>query len=52
MNGTYRVIWLRRLIEHDLAGFVVSAMEAGHGAAPITAAMNAIDRLLSTSPHS
>jgi hypothetical protein len=52
MNGGYRVIWLHRLIEHDVAGFVVAAMQSGASAAPITAAMNEIDRLLSASPHS
>src|SRR5262245_18877697 len=52
MDGSYRVIWLRRLIEHDLAAFDVAAMQSGAGAAAITEAMNEIDRLLSTSPQS
>lgn len=50
MNGSFRVIWRRRLIEHDLAGFVVSAMQH-EGAVEITRAMNEIDRLLAANPQ-
>ncbi|HZT81247.1 MAG TPA: hypothetical protein VFA26_13540 [Gemmataceae bacterium] len=51
MSGGYTVIWRRRLIEHDLAGYVVSAMQQGDDVAAITPAMNEIDRLLATDPH-
>jgi hypothetical protein len=50
MNGSYRVIWPRHLIEHDLAEFAVQAMQSGLGMASITAAMNEIDRLLAGNP--
>jgi hypothetical protein len=51
MTSPYRVIWRRRLIERDLANFVVSAIQGGGTSAPITAAMNEIDRLLTANPQ-
>ncbi len=51
MNGAYRVVWPRRLVEHALANFVVAAMQSGQGAADITLAMNEIDRLLAANPQ-
>ena len=51
MNGSYRVIWEKRVVEVKIADFVVAAMQTGTGAARTTAAMNEIDRRLETNPH-
>jgi hypothetical protein len=51
MNGSFRVVWRRRLVEHELAEFVLAAMGRQEGAASITRAMNEIDRLLATAPQ-
>jgi hypothetical protein len=51
MIGPFTEIWRRRLIEQDLAGFVVAALERGDSSTPITAAMNEIDQLLAANPE-
>jgi hypothetical protein len=51
MSPLFRVIWRRRLVEVDLAGFVVTAMERDDDVEDITAAMNEIDRLLGSNPE-
>jgi hypothetical protein len=51
MNGKYKVVWRRHLIDIQLARFVVTAMQRGESVAAITAAMNEIDRLLSENPQ-
>jgi hypothetical protein len=38
MNGPFKVIWRRRLIEKDLAEYVVSAMESGEALLAVTKA--------------
>ena len=50
MMGAFRVIWRRWLIEVELAGFVVKAIESGDDSGDITRAMAEIDRLLAGDP--
>ena len=50
MSGPFKVIWRRRLIEKELAEYVVSAIERGESLTAITKAMNEIDQLLRSNP--
>lgn len=51
MKPAYTVIWKRSVVKRDLASIVLREMQEGRPIAPITRAMDELDRRLAANPE-